>query len=50
MKEIKADKAICKSIFKNGKSSAIKNQFTKKWIELINRMEKSNRSSLGGRQ
>lgn len=29
---------VCKSVFKNGGMS--KNLFTKKWIEIINRLEK----------
>ena len=34
-------KTICKSVFKSGESTTSKNQFTKKWIELINRIEKN---------
>ena len=34
-----ADDTICKSVFKNGEG--IKSQYTKKWIELINRIEKN---------
>jgi hemerythrin-like domain-containing protein len=30
---------VCKSIFKNG-SDTSKNQFTKKWVEMINQLEK----------
>lgn len=41
MKEYKTDKTICKSIFKNGKNTTSKNQFTQKWIELINKLEKN---------
>ena len=41
MKETKTDKTICKSVFKSGENTTSKNQFTQKWIELINRLEKS---------
>lgn len=34
-------KTICKSVFKSGENTISKPQFTKKWIELINRLEKS---------
>ncbi len=40
MNENKTDKTICKSIFKSGENTT-SIQFTKKWIELINRLEKS---------
>lgn len=29
------------SVFKSGENTTSKNQFTQKWIELINRLEKS---------
>ena len=35
------DKIICVSVFKSGESTTTKYEYTKKWIELINRMEKS---------
>lgn len=31
---------ICKSVFKNGENTTSTSQFTKKWIELINTLEK----------
>ena len=34
------DKIICVSVFKSGENTTIKQEYTKKWIELINRMEK----------
>lgn len=34
-------KTICKSVFKSGENTTSKTKFTKKWIELINRLEKS---------
>lgn len=33
--------SLCKSIFRSGDSVISKEQFTKKWIELINNSEKS---------
>lgn len=32
--------ALCKSVFKDGKNTVTKSIFTKKWIELINTLEK----------
>ena len=32
---------ICKSVFKNGASVTSRTQYTKKWIELINLLEKN---------
>lgn len=40
MEKNKADKNLCKSVFKSGENTS-KSQFTKKWIELINQLEKS---------
>ena len=34
-------KSICKSVFKSGESTTSKAQFTKKWAEMINRIEKN---------
>ncbi len=31
---------ICKSVFKSGENTTTKTQFTKIWIELVNRLEK----------
>jgi hypothetical protein len=36
---------ICKSIFKSGDSKPIVNQFTQKWIELINQSEINKKAS-----
>ena len=36
-------KNICSSVFKSGESTTTKNQFTRKWIELINQLEKNKR-------
>ena len=46
MNATKTDKTICKSIFKSGENTTSKSQFTKKWIELINRLEKSKSAKL----
>ena len=32
---------ICKRVFKSGENTTSKSQFTKKWIELINRLERN---------
>ena len=37
--------SVCKSIFKSGGDTTSKAQFTKKWLELINRMEKHKANS-----
>ena len=42
--------AFCKSVFRNDDPSSIKREITKKWIELINMMEKNKNSASGTRQ
>ena len=32
---------LCRSVFKSGESTTSKTQFTKKWVEVINRIEKN---------
>ena len=32
---------LCRSVFKSGESTTSKAQFTKKWVEMINRKEKN---------
>ncbi len=32
---------LCRSVFKSGESTTSKTQFTKKWVEMINRIEKN---------
>ncbi len=39
-------KSICKSVFKSGESTTSTKQFTLKWIELINKIEKGKSASL----
>lgn len=36
----KNDTSVCKSFFKNGDEAISKKQFTKVWIEMINKIEK----------
>ena len=37
---------LCRSVFKSGESTTSKKQFTKMWIELINKIEKNKAVSL----
>jgi len=46
MKEKKNSTAVCKSVFKGGKSMTSKNEFTEKWIELINNLEKNKMAAI----
>ena len=41
MKNIDKNQTLCRSVFKSGESTTSKTQFTKKWIEMINRIEKN---------
>lgn len=41
MAKMKQPNTICKSVFKSGESTTTRDEFTKKWIELINRLENS---------
>lgn len=41
---------LCESVFKSGEPSNIKKQLTKKWIELINQLEKNKGLAPGVRQ
>ncbi len=34
-------KTVCRSVFKSGENTTSTSQFTKKWIELINKLEKN---------
>ena len=40
MEEKKESTTVCTSIFKSGKRTTTEEEFTKKWIELINTLEK----------
>ncbi len=37
-------KLLCVSVFKSGESTVTKEQFTKAWVDLINKIEKSKES------
>lgn len=37
---------ICRSVFKSGENTTSKTQFTKMWVELINKIEKNKAVSL----
>lgn len=41
MSNTNKNQEVCRSVFKSGESTTSKSQFTKKWIELINKIEKS---------
>lgn len=40
MKEKEMPETICRSVFKNGKATITISEFTKKWIDIINKIEK----------
>ena len=40
---------VCKSVFKSGENTTSKTQFTKKWIELINRLERNKSVNFHGK-
>lgn len=39
--ESNGDEKICVSVFKSGGNTTTGQEYTKKWVELINRMEKA---------
>lgn len=41
MEENKESTTVCKSVFKSGESTTTEREFTNKWIELINTLERS---------
>lgn len=41
MQEKEMSLKTCKSIFKNGQLTTTRNQFTKKWMELVNKIQKN---------
>lgn len=49
MKKNDKSKTICKSVFKSGENTTSKSQFTKKWIELINRLERNKTVNFRGK-
>lgn len=40
------NQTLCRSVFKSGESTTSKAQFTKKWIEMINKIEKNKAARL----
>ena len=42
MSNTEVHQSTCESVFKNGEKTTIKAEFTKKWIEMINKIEKGN--------
>lgn len=40
MKEKEMPETICRSVFKNRKTTITKSEFTQKWIDIINKIEK----------
>lgn len=41
MENTNKSQIICRSVFKSGESTTSKSQFTKKWAEMINKIEKN---------
>lgn len=41
MRGEKESKPVCRSVFRSGKDAPLKIQFTRKWLEWVNRMEKN---------
>lgn len=46
MENSEKNRVICKSVFKNGAGTTTKQDYTKKWIELINKSERRKNVSL----
>ena len=46
MEENKELTTVCKSVFKSGESTTTEREFTNKWIELINTLEKDKNGSV----
>ena len=40
MEKVQEPIHICKSVFKSGESTTSKSEFTKMWIEMINKIER----------
>ena len=45
MNEKQIPETICRSVFKSGENTTSKSQFTQKWIELVNKIEKKQRAN-----
>lgn len=44
MAQNESQQTVCKSVFKSGENTTSQKQFTQKWIELINSLEKNKRT------
>ena len=47
MEHVSSHPAICTNVFKNGDATTSKAAFTRKWIEMINRIEKNKQLQYG---
>ena len=47
MEHVSSHPAICTNVFKNGDATTSKASFTRKWIEMINRIEKNKQLQYG---
>lgn len=50
MEHVSSHPAICTNVFKNGDATTSKASFTRKWIEMINRIEKNKQLQYGKMQ
>ena len=50
MEHVSSHPAICTNVFKNGDATTSKAAFTRKWIEMINRIEKNKQLQYGNMQ
>lgn len=41
MGNVKNNDTFCKSVFKNGEKTITKAQFTKAWVDMINKIERN---------
>lgn len=46
----KGTQIICKNIFRSSNETAFRKEYTQKWIELINRLEKDKKHTSSERQ
>ncbi len=45
----KETRIVCTNVFKCGNEKAFREEFTKKWIELINQIEKNKKATIKAR-
>ena len=50
MEHVSSHPAVCTNVFKNGDATTSKAAFTRKWIEMINRIEKNKQLQYGKKQ